>query len=165
MEYCCRFENLTYSNKSELDSCLPLKEQISQFCTLSDQPVTFNSVADWSLSGTADKISGTKLACHSRRSDIECGARWESGEKITSRLRRPQSLNTWKSLRPKRSYQKEQFHRRLTGHWYVILRMQTFFRSSFSAHLHSRSTVMYCRNVIKDILWPLNGDRRHVCDW
>ena len=55
--------------QSELDWCLPLKEQMSHFCTLSDQPVTFNARADWSLSGTADKISGTKLACHSRRSN------------------------------------------------------------------------------------------------
>ena len=55
--------------QSELDWCLPLKEQMSHFCTLSDQPVTFNARADWFLSGTADKISGTKLACHSRRSN------------------------------------------------------------------------------------------------
>ena len=53
----------------ELDWCLPLKEQMSHFGTLSDEPVTFNARADWSLSGTADKISGTKLACHSRRSN------------------------------------------------------------------------------------------------
>ena len=68
--------------QSELDWCLPLKEQMSHFCTLSDQPVTFNARADWFLSGTADKISGTKLACHSRRSNSrlrrELRERWKN---------------------------------------------------------------------------------------
>ena len=134
---------------------------MSHFCTLSDQPVTFNALADWSLSSTADKISGTKLACHSRRSNSRL--RPELREKITSCLHRPQNLNTSNRLRPKRSYQREQFHRRLTGYWYVILQMQTFFPSS--PRLHSRATAMYCRNMVIKKYSSTTEWRSSTCAW
>lgn len=148
--------------QSELDWCLPLKEETSHFCTLSDQPVTFNARADWFLSGTADKISGTKLACHSRRSNSrlrrELRERWKNHI-----LFAPSVESEHLEQVTSQTFLSERTISRAPD-WLLVCYLANADYFWSSSRLHSRAT--YCGNmVIKNIHRLLNGDRRYVRDW